>query len=137
MQFDRDRVSWKGNEAVLDDFAGLDWPSIECRVEDPHDSALAASLAVTHRSQNLSISTDLRRKIESSDTDQRSPLQSSGSWGTLTDGSWGDTNSSVRGGEVHTPRNVQTADSAFVMAKETIAALYASQDQVCAEFCVI
>jgi hypothetical protein len=136
MQFDRERVSWKGNEAVLDDFAGLDWPNADCTGDDePHDAALAASLAATNPGRTLSASTILRRRLGDSDTDLGSPLRSSGSWGAGTDGSWGDSCPTAWGGEVHTPRNVLTADSAFVMEEEAVAALCASQDQVSASYC--
>mmetsp|Transcript_9355 Transcript_9355/g.20079 ORF Transcript_9355/g.20079 Transcript_9355/m.20079 type:complete len:361 (-) Transcript_9355:9-1091(-) len=124
MQFDRDRVSWRGNEAVLNDFADLEWP--DPHYDEPaaaHDAALAASLASTRPRLPLwdcSVGSESRCRRADSDTEQlASPLRSSGSWGA-TDASWGD---------VHTPRNVATADSAFVMAPETLAALLACQSK--------
>jgi hypothetical protein len=125
MQFDRDRVSWRGNEAVLDDFAEIEWPDSHCD-EPVHDAALAASLASTrprHPPQlDFSASTESRCRRSDSDTEQlASPLRRSASWVAGSDASWG---------EVHTPRNVATADSAFVMAPETLAALLSCQRKV-------
>ena len=128
MQFDRERVSWRGNEAVLDDFADLDWPDSDSHGASAHDPALAASLAATNRGRApwpFALGADARRRVGDSDTEQGS-LRSSGSERMSGDAWWGDGHPALGAAEAHTPRNVAAADSAFAMDFAALAALRAA-----------